>query len=308
MKRFLFFITLFCLSQKSFSQTEIDGLMMQKNYFCVGALGGYSRFHQYWEGTLKRENSNFGSIESMNATVMGNFGVSDKINFIFSLPYISTRPTAGNMDKEYGLQDLSLWTKIVVLDKKVVNGDLKLIVIGGYTFPTTNYAADFQPLSIGLHSHQGTGRVMFDYHRKKLSLTASASFIGRSNVVIDRNTYYTTEMLYSNIVAMPNAGSLNLRVGHRDERWILEGIFDYSQTFGGFDIPRNGMPFLSNRTSASKVGIHFKYETPINGLSLLLDGMTTIDGRNVGKVNSANFAIFYILDFSKKESKTIESK
>jgi len=47
------FTSLACLSQ-----TDIDGIMMEKNAFCIGPMFGYSSWKNYWEGTLKRENLN----------------------------------------------------------------------------------------------------------------------------------------------------------------------------------------------------------------------------------------------------------
>jgi hypothetical protein len=53
------FTSLTCLSQ-----TDIDGIMMEKNAFCIGPMFGYSSWKNYWEGTLKRENLNLGTLSS----------------------------------------------------------------------------------------------------------------------------------------------------------------------------------------------------------------------------------------------------
>ena len=146
-------------------------------------------------------------------------------------------------------------------------------------------------------------RVMADYQRNHLFATASYTYIARSNVTIDRYTYYTTEMHYSNEVKMPDATQLNLRVGYRSETWVAEAVFNKWTTLGGFDIPRNGMPFVSNKMNATTIGLNVKYETPLDGLSIVANGSTTVAGRNVGQASGFNAGVFYIFDFSKKKKK-----
>ena len=303
-QKILLFFILFSISfQKSFSQTDIDGLMMQKKFFCVGPTAGYSSWKNYWEGTLKRGNANMGKVSTTNFTLMGNYGITNKINLLFGLPYIKTKASAGNMAGQKGLQDLSLMLKWVAYQKHIAKGDLKTILMAGYSTPASNYTADFLPLSIGLHSKNASFRVMADYQRNHLFATASYTYMARSNVTIDRYTYYTTEMHYSNQVKMPDASQLNLRAGYRSETWIAEAVFNKWTTLGGFDIPRNGMPFVSNKMNATTIALNVKYETPLDGLSIVANGSTTIAGRNIGKASGFNAGVFYILDFSKKNKK-----
>jgi len=298
---FLFICT--SVSQRSFSQTDIDGLMMQKKFFCVGPTAGYSSWKNYWEGTLKRENLNMGRVSTSNVMLMGNYGISTKLNVLFGLPYIKTKTSTGNMAGQKGLQDLSLFVKWEAYQKHIAHGDLKAIMIGGYSTPVSNYTADFLPLSIGLHSRNVNMRLMADYQHDHWFATASYTYIARSNVTIDRNTYYTTEMHYTNEVKMPDASQLNFRAGYRSETLIAEAVFNKWTTLGGFDIPRNGMPFVSNKMNASSVGLNVKYETPVDGLSVVANGSTTVAGRNVGQSTGFNAGVFYIFDLGKKKKK-----
>ena len=68
------------------AQTDIDAIMMEKNAFCVGPMYSYSSWKEYWEGTLKRENLNLGTISTQMIGVMGNYGISSKLNVLFSVP------------------------------------------------------------------------------------------------------------------------------------------------------------------------------------------------------------------------------
>ena len=300
--RILLFLFLSVLAfQKSFSQTEMDGLMMQKKFFCIGPTAGYSSWTKYWEGSFKRDNANLGRVSTTNYMLMGNYGITDKLNFLFAVPYIRTKASRGNMAGQKGIQDLSLFVKWAPFKHKLWKGDLTTILIGGYSTPLSNYTADFLPLSIGLHSKNVTLRVMGDYQVGHWTATASYSYIFRSNVKIDRYTYYTTEMHYSNEVKMPDAANYNFRLGYRSDTWIAELVLDKWATLGGFDIPKNGAPFVSNEMNATKLGVNVKYETPVDGLSIVANGNTTLAGRNVGQSTGFNAGVFYIIDISSKK-------
>ena len=302
-QKMFFYLLLLVIVKPAAAQTDMDGLMMEKNFFCVGPTAGYSSWKNYWEGTLKRENLNMGRVSATNYMLMGNYGITSKLNVLFGLPYVKTKASAGNMAGQKGLQDLSLLVKWVAYQKHIAQGDLKTILMGGYSTPVSNYTADFLPLSIGLHSKNATMRLMVDYQRNHWFATASYAYIARSNVTIDRYTYYTTEMHYTNEVKMPDASQLNFRIGYRSETLIAEAVFNKWTTLGGFDIPRNGAPFVSNKMNATSIGLNLKYETPLNGLSIIANGSTTVAGRNVGQSTGFNAGIFYIFDFSKKKKK-----
>ena len=301
------FICLLFFNQAIFAQTDIDGLMMQKNFFCIGPTIGKSSWKNYWEGTFKRDNANLGTVSTAAAMIMGNYGITDKLNLLFGLPYIKTKASAGNLKGQKGLQDLSVFVKWVAKEKMIGKGNLKAILIGGYSTPVSNYSADLLPLSIGLHSKTAMLRLMADYEIGDWFATASGTYNFRNNVTLDRNTYYTTEMHYTNEVKMPDATYFNLRAGYRSSTWIIEAIADKWTTLGGFDITKNNMPFISNKMNATKLGIHIKYDTDfVNGLSFIADASTTVAGRNVGQSTGFSGGVFYILDFSKKQKEEIK--
>ena len=203
------------VSAASFSQTDNDAIMMMKNNFCTGFMYQHSSWKEYWEGSFKRSALNLGTVSTQMFGVMGNYGIKDNLNVLFSLPFIKTKSTAGTMLGVSGLQDLALWVKYMPLEIEKGDNTFSLYTIGGLSFPTTNYVADFLPLSIGMQSTNVSLRGMADYQYKSLFATASATYVLRSNITIDRTSYYTTEMHYSNEVEMPNATQFNIRAGYR---------------------------------------------------------------------------------------------
>lgn len=285
------------------AQTDIDAIMMGKNLFCTGIMYSGSNWNEYWEGTLKRENLNLGTVSTQMAGPMGSLGISSRLNVIFNLPYVSTKASAGQLKGFKGMQDLSLWLKWKPVKKQIGKGTISIFTIGGYSTPTSDYVTDYLPLSIGLGSKNLSLRGMADYQLGVWTATVSGTYVHRSNITIDRTSYYTTKMHYSNEVFMPDAAQFNLRMGYRGKEWLVEAVADNWTTLGGFDITRNNMPFPSNRMNMTKMGISMKYEPAyVKGLTLIGGANTTLAGRNVGKSNSIQAGLFYIFNLSAKKS------
>jgi hypothetical protein len=232
---------------------------------------------------------------------MGSLGITKNLNLLFSLPYVSTRASAGQLKGFNGMQDISVWVKYRALRIKKNSSSFSIFTIAGINTPTNNYVKDYLPLSIGLGSSNLTLRGMVDYQYKNWFATASGSMVMRSNIKIDRQVYYTTQMIYSNQVEMPNVSQFNVRTGFRNKEIVAEVVYDQWTTLGGFDITKNNMPFPSNKMNQSRIGFNGKYE-PVKwkGLSLTSAVFMTTAGRNMGKSNAVQFGAFYILNVAKK--------
>ncbi len=299
--KILMLLILLSVSWRSSAQTDIDAIMMEKNAFCAGGMYTYSSWKNYWEGTLKRSNENIGSITTQMIGVMGNYGVGKKLNLLFNIPYVATKASAGTLHGMSGVQDLSLMIKYRPVNKKIGDARVAVFGIAGGSTPLANYVADFLPLSIGSRSTTAMARLMLDYYyNSKWFATASATYVYRSNIKIDRNSYYTDELILSNEVQMPNAATFNVRAGYRTQWWIAEAVFNNWTTLGGFDMTRNNMPFPSNRMNATALGINLKYVLKkVPQLSLTGGANQIIAGRNMGQSLTANGGVFYVFDFSR---------
>lgn len=286
------------------AQTDLDAIMMSKKNLCIGGSYMYSSWDHYWEGTFKRNNQNIGTMSTQMFGLMGTYGITRKLNVIAGVPYVKTHVTAGTLHDQHGIQDLSVWLKWLAVEQNVGKGVLSVYALGGGSLPLTNYIADYLPLSIGLQSKTLSGRLMVDYQLGKFFTTVSGTYTWRSNITIDRNSYYTTSMHLTNKVDMPDMTSFNAMAGYRSERMIIEATLANMTTRGGFDIRKNDMPFPSNRMNATMVGAHGKYNfTFVDGLSLEGGGSYTVAGRNVGQSTNFDAGVFYILDFSSKKKK-----
>lgn len=304
---FLLLLTTTC--KVSFAQTDMDAIMMSKKQLCIGPMYGYSSWKNYWEGTLKRDNANLGTVSTQMFSLMGAYGVSDKLNILVGAPYVTTKASAGTLHSMKGVQDLSVFVKYMPIEQEMGPGTFSLYGIGGISVPLTNYVADFLPLSIGMRSKTASLRLMLDYQVGNFFTTASGTYVFRSNIDIDRTSYYTDHLINSNKVEMPDASNLNVRAGYRSDKLIVEAVLNMWNTIGGFDITRNNMPFPSNDMDATTLGAAFKYTvTKQHNLFIVGGANTTISGRNVGQATSFNGGLFYVIDFNKKGSAAASTK
>jgi hypothetical protein len=296
------------IPRSAFAQTDIDAIMMEKHAFCVGPMYSYSSWKNYWEGTLKRENLNMGSVSTQMFGLMGNYGLTRKINLLFSAPYVKTKASAGTLHGMKGIQDLGLFIKWRPYQFRLGDGRLSFFGIGGVSFPLSNYTPDFLPMSIGLHSTTASARVMADYEQRGFFVTGSETYVYRKNITIDRTSYYTDQLYLTNEVKMPDGNNLNLRAGFRNHRLIAEAVLNNWTTLGGFDITRNNMPFPSNKMNATTLGANFKYVLPsIPQLSIVAGGNATIAGRNMGQATTVYGSFFYVFDLGPKEKSSDKS-
>ena len=285
----------------SMAQTDIDAIMMEKNALCVGPMYSYSGWKDYWEGTRKRENRNLGTVSTQMIGVMGTYGITKKLNVLFGAPYVITKASDGTLHGMKGVQDLSVFVKYAALKERWGDGVFTLFTIGGFSTPLTNYVVDYLPLSLGLHSSNIMFRLMGDYQLGNFFATGSGTYVYRSDVTIDRTSYYTTESHLTDRVDMPDVATFNFRAGLRTYHLIAEAVINRMITLGGNDITRNNMPFPSNRMNATTAGVNFKY-TPAFAprLSVVAGGNYVISGRNVGQSLTVDGAMFYVLNLGRK--------
>lgn len=286
------------------AQTDLDGLMMAKRNLCGGFLYGHSQWKNYWEGTFYRDNANLGTVSSQSVTAMANYGITNKLNVLAMAPWVKNQASAGTLKGQQGIQDLTLLLKNEFWGHSFGKINVTTVGVIGGSVPLRNYVADYLPLAIGMRSKTVFGRLMADAQLGHWYATASGTYMARSMVTIDRDAYYTTELIQSNQVSMPNVWMYNLRLGWRQGAdFVAEMVLDRMNTLGGFDMRKNDMPFLSNNMEATRLGVNFKIPVPkTNGLSIMASGMQTLAGRNMGKSTAIMAGVVYQAAFEKKEA------
>lgn len=295
-------ILCFCLfnAKLASAQTDADALMITKNFYCAGGTYANSGWTNYWEGTFKRDNLNLGKVSTNTYTFIGNYGITSKLNLLFNAPYVTTHASEGTLKGQSGFQDLSVTLKWLAFQHNLRAGKLSFFSILTGAIPLSNYEPDFQPMSIGLHSKSVMLRGLLNYKYNRFLFGASAQYIQRANITIDRNAYYTNTIIYSNQVYMPNANNMMLSAGYLDKHIYAAANITKATTLGGFDIRKNDMPFPSNTMNATTAGAMFKYSfSATSGWELLAGGNYVLAGRNVGQSQTLYGGLFYLFNLSK---------
>lgn len=284
------------------AQTDLDAIMMNKKQFCQGLTYDYSSWDHYWEGTFKRDNENLGTVSTQAIMYMPNYGITNNLNVMASVPYVWTKATQGTLHGINGLQDLSVFVKWRPLMFSSGKNKFSVFAIGGFATPLSNYIVDYLPLSIGLGSTNLSARGMIDYRRDHFTVTGSATYTWRSNVKIDQSDYYDTELHQTNEIEMPNVTMYQLRTGYRGKYLIAEAVLTKTNTLGGYDIPKNGSQLYPNlKMNSTVVGGSVKYTLKKLTNVAFTGGINyVVAGRNVGQSTAFNVGAYYAFYFGKK--------
>jgi Putative MetA-pathway of phenol degradation len=283
------------------AQSPTDGLMMPGGDLCNLLQYTHNSFHHYWEGELKRDNPNIGTISNQNVMLMCNYGITSKLNAMVALPYIRTGSDSYLTDQK-GIQDLSLWLKWQPWQYRLGKGEFKVQTTGGVSTPLTNYVADFLPLSIGMQSRAASLRAILNYTMDMgLYITTQGGHTWRSDVTLDRNSFMLgNEVIYSDQAPVPNVFDYTVRLGMIRQKWQAELWLDSFTGLSGDNIRYNEMPQLTNKMRAISAGIMGKYY--FGPLAIQASAAKVLSGRNVGESTMVSGGIFYIFHLKKAKS------
>jgi Putative MetA-pathway of phenol degradation len=297
----LHFILLALCPASLTAQSMDDGLLMPTRALRTGFLYAHDSWDQYWEGSLKRDNGNIGTLTTQSVTWVGHYGLTDRLSVIAMLPYVWTHASQGPLHGMRGLQDLTLAAKYRLLSTAFTDqGALGAMVVGAIGIPASDYTPDFLPLSIGLASRSFSGRFTLDFQANAgWFLTGSAAYTWRDKVALDRPAYYTNGQLYlSEEVAMPAVVNYTVNAGYRKGRLHVPMSVIQQRTLGGGDIRRQDMPFVSNRMNFVKVDGFVMYDLAMpKDLSIRLGATRTVSGRNVGQATTLTGGLLYTFHF-----------
>jgi len=275
------------LASPAAAQTLGDGLLVPAHTLRTTVEYGRDRWDQYWEGGLKRSNDNIGTLTTESATWSAAYGVGRRLTVVATLPYVWTRASEGVLHGMHGAQDLTVAAKFRLLEAPIAGrATLRALVVAGAGAPTTDYTPDFLPLSIGLGSRQLIGRAAAHLQdRTGLFADGSVGHAWRSNVTIDRPSYYTDgHLVLSDEVAMPDVTDWMVAGGYQGGRLCLPVGLMGQRTLGGGDIRRQDMPFVSNRMNFVRMHARAMYTLPLPAAPVIeLGAMRTLSGRNVGQ-------------------------
>jgi hypothetical protein len=292
------------------AQSPADAIMMSKSQLCLAALYTHDTWDEYWEGTLKRDNGNIGTLTRQSVTPTIAYGITDRFNILAALPWMSTEPSGGQMKGVSGIQDFSLWLKATALQTTLGPGLLSIHAVVGGSIPGSDYLEDYSPFSLGLgcpeFSIRATPQYLLDMG---LYFRGTAAYNVRANATIERDYYYTTHGVYSDKVDMPDAMSYGITLGS----WFfnnslqVEATYDGLNTLDGFDIRRQEAGFPSNEMDFTRAGIfaHY-YFNFIPGFGIIGQYNQVLTGRNVGQSTAWTLGLNYVFGFGSKQGEMPE--
>ena len=279
------------------AQTIDDGVMMGKGELFAGDIYTHDQWDHYWEGGLKRDNGNIGTLTTESNTVIGVYGITDRLNLLSNVPYIWTEASQGVLHGMNGVQDLSLAAKYSLVEReKTPVGSLRLIGVLAAAFPLTGYTPDFLPLSIGSASKRVSFRGTASMQGEDgVFVDASAAWTWRSDVTLDRPYYFTNDQLYmTDQVRMPSVLDVGAMGGFRGPRLMAAATVMVQHMSSGGDIRRQDAPFLSNRMNALRVGGVVMWPLPkLAPLAVRASYAHTVTGRNVGQSQTVSLGLVY---------------
>ena len=293
------FILIATLSTPLHAQTIDDGIMLDRHDLLTGNLYTYESWDQYWEGPLKRMNGNIGTITTRTNIWAANYGVTDRLNVIGTMPYVWTGASQGVLHGIQGFQDLTLAAKYNFFVKPSTNdAALRAFAVVSAGIPLTGYNPELPPLSIGSGSTRVSGRATVNVQSNPgWFLNGSTAYTWRSEVELDRPYYFTDDQfVMSSLVDMPNALDYVVSAGYMKRGLMTAVSLSQQKTLGGGDIRRQDMPFVSNRMNFSRVGAMGMYPIPkLPYLQVAFAYAYTLDGRNVGQASTITGGLLFRL-------------
>ncbi len=283
------------------AQTFEDGVLMPGKALCTGFLYTHESWDEYWEGTLKRDNGNIGTLTTQSVAWFGAYGITDRLNVIAMVPYVWTEASQGVLKGQSGFQDVMVAAKFRLLQTEFTSrGSLSAIVVGSLGAPTTDYTPDFYPMSIGSQSTRGAVRSILNFGTPEgFFLTGSAAYTWRGNVALDRVSYFTDGQMYlSDEVAMPDVFDYTVSAGYRKGPINVPITYAQQYTLGGGDIRRQDMPFVSNKMNLSRLEAVVMYALPmVKKMQVRLAANRVLTGRNVGQSTAFTAGLLYTFTF-----------
>jgi len=286
------------------AQTMTDGLMMPKKALCTGFMYTHDQWKEYWEGELKRENGNIGKLTTQSLMWFANYGITDKLNVIVTVPYVKVDASQGTLHSMEGIQDLSVTFKYNFFRKKFEKSAFNAFGVIGFSTPLTDYTPDFFPLSLGTNTTNLVYRLTSHFKiQEGWFINGSAGYTWRSNTKLDRPAHWDgNDLINSDEVKMHDMFDVFVSSGYQKGPIQAELQYVQSNTLGGGDINRQGMPFVSNRMNYQKVGALVMYYLPVpKNLAVRGSVHYTVAGRNVGQSTTFLAGILYTFHFQKTE-------
>jgi hypothetical protein len=285
------------LNSIAIAQTPLDGLLMPKGGICIATIYENATWDRYWEGSYSRANGNIGTFTRQMLMPMVVGGITDKINFIVSLPFVKTSASAGQMAGVEGIQDFGLSIKAQIFEKSFRKGKLMGFANLSFSTPASDYLSDYMPFSLGFGSNETGLRAIVQYELEKGPyVRISSSYLHRGTTEAERNFYYKDQAYYTSLMDVPDATLSQLVLGS----WFLKKKLRVETSWTSFrcatgdDIRIYNMPQPTNKVDFDRIeGFAQYYFKSGQGFGLIAYYNQMFSGRNMGQFSGYGLGLTY---------------
>lgn len=272
-------------SSSAFAQIPVDGFFPKKNSLVTAASYTYKSYDEFYIADELTDNSTVGNFETINSSIISiyaQYGITDRISATVTLPYISVKNTAEGGETVSGIQDLGLYVKGLITDKKFAN--YSRISIGGamgVSFPLSNYDGG------GLLSIGNTAT----------SLKSEAIVLYETPLRVFAEAKIGSSINSSSDFVIPPALIYNFKLGYIHRRFYAHTELSVQNSISGTDIGGTnfGGPETLPETEVDFTNLLITAYVPILEDDLGVSGnfITVLDGRNVSKESGFGLGVVY---------------
>ena len=281
MKHFFLILFLFSMLYSS-AQGPIDGYLKGKGNLDVAIGMSFSRANEYY-GVNNQSYDIPYSVEMIS--VFAQYGISNKIDAVLSLPFIF-----GKEEKKF--QDLGFHLKYKPLEFNFDNGaSWSQLISAGFSFPASDYRPDVTG-ALGQRAKRIPLRFISQF---KFKNGLFFNFTGAYHFRLDEVSQETASMVIEenpdfNIQPPANHYSLVGRVGLATSKHFVEVFAEYQKTLGGVDYEEGvvkpsqlyGVDFL-------KIGGTYYFGIQENGIAVNASYIPALR-RNIGNIVSVGIS------------------
>lgn len=265
------------------AQGLVSGWMQGKGRTAVAITGFTESFDRYYVDKQQTYNPQLGAITTSGVSLYLSAGITDWLDVVANVPYVSASSSAGFWETISGSQDMQVGIKFRPLTLDVDRSHLSVIVAGVLATPISNYPND-APVTIGHQASGVDGRIVAQLMTPTgVFAMAQLGYIARGRVRLDRG--------YE--VDVPDAIDAVGRIGWGGSSWYADVWLHHLVPQSGTNIGP-GVPFPSNAIGFTRVGGTLAYRV-INELSVIGGVAGVLTGRNVGHSTRFTFGVAYDL-------------
>lgn len=271
-----------------FAQSPVSGFMSGKGKGAVALSYGSESYDNVFLVPLEVKGVPvFNDVQTNSVSLYAAYGISDRIEVVAGLPYISSKGN-GNADvldelgydnTRSGLQDVSLFLKYNPLTVEVGEGSLSFQLAAGLKTPLGNYRADEGLQSIIAIGNRATS----------INGLAIAQWQAASGLFVSTQAGYS---LRSGEV--PNALLGEIKLGYAGRGFYVDAWYAGQVSDGGVNILGEGFNgfFPATDVTFNRAGLNV-YVPVAGGFGVSAGVSKYLSGRNVGESTGVSGGVVY---------------